>query len=290
VGLVHKIPWWLKIIIKLILSKLPIKYSFWSYIGIFKHGNMDVPEKAIITFEKYYELANYKNEIPQNFVCLELGPGDSILSGMVSNSYGAKLSWLIDEDHFNTSNIDDFRKIAKLLKNKNKSIYQFSSNYKLKNILEKFNINYLTNGVNSFKEIPDNSVDLCWSQVVLEHVSLNEFDLLLNQLHRVLKVNSVSVHSIDFKDHLGGGLNNLRFPHVIWESNFFKSAGFYTNRIRPYKMIEKFENAGFSVEILNVTKWDQVPIKRKNLAKCFHCTSNDNLLISEFLIRAKVLK
>ena len=30
--------------------------------------------------------------------------------------------------------------------------------------------------------------------------------------------------------------------------------------------------------------------KRKNLAKCFHCTSNDNLLISEFLIRAKVLK
>ena len=33
--------WLLKILIKIIISRLPIKYSIWKKIGVFRHGGMD---------------------------------------------------------------------------------------------------------------------------------------------------------------------------------------------------------------------------------------------------------
>ena len=56
-------------------------------------------------------------------------------------------------------------------------------------------------------------------------------------------------HQIDLRDHLGGGLNNLRFSDSLWESNFFVKSGFYTNRISFDKMISIFENISFKYEI-----------------------------------------
>ena len=33
--------WLLKILIKIIISRLPIEYSIWKKIGVFRHGGMD---------------------------------------------------------------------------------------------------------------------------------------------------------------------------------------------------------------------------------------------------------
>ena len=38
--------WWLKILLKIFLSRLPIKYLSWSKLSIFRHGTMDKPEYA----------------------------------------------------------------------------------------------------------------------------------------------------------------------------------------------------------------------------------------------------
>ena len=39
-------PWWLKIFIKVILSRLPVKYSTWRSISLFCHSAPNVNESA----------------------------------------------------------------------------------------------------------------------------------------------------------------------------------------------------------------------------------------------------
>ena len=59
--------------------------------------------------------------------------------------------------------------------------------------------------------LPTNSVDFCLSNAVLEHVPKRDLALVAAELFRVLNRNGICVHRVDLKDHLGGGLNNLRF-------------------------------------------------------------------------------
>jgi len=249
---------------------------------------MNILQKTINKFEKYFIIANSKKKMPKNFVTLEIGPGDSIISGLVSKAYGAKTSWLIDEGAYSKSSLSSFKNTSDLLKSKKLPIPEINDYKNLSELLDQFDIRYLTKGIKSFSQIQDGSIDFCWSQVVLEHVSFNDFSFLLKELRRILKRNSISVHSIDFKDHLGGGLNNLRFPDLIWESKMFKNSGFYTNRIRPDEMLRMFKNEGFLVKILNTTRWSSIPIQRKKLADRFQHCSEDSLLISELLIQVSI--
>ena len=46
--------WWLKILIKIFLSRLPIKYLSWSKLSIFRHGTMDKPEYAFKVAEQHF--------------------------------------------------------------------------------------------------------------------------------------------------------------------------------------------------------------------------------------------
>ena len=122
--------------------------------------------------------------------------------------------------------------------------------------------NYLTDGVRSLSQLPDKSVNYCFSNAVLEHVPKGEFTQLAQELFRVLKPDGVSVHRVDLKDHLGGGLNNLRFAERNWERSLFRNSGFYTNRIRFFKMVAIFEQAGFSCSLPRILRWNRLPLKK----------------------------
>ena len=74
-----------------------------------------------------------------------------------------------------------------------------------------YNTEYLTSGLESLKEIDDNSVDYIFSHSVLEHVRKYELNALIKEMYRVLKPNGVISHNINYKDHLDDSLNNLRF-------------------------------------------------------------------------------
>ena len=88
-------------------------------------------------------------------------------------------------------------------------------------------------------------------------------------------------HVVDFKDHLGGGLNNMRFPSTLWELDWFASdSGFYTNRMRLSEMILFCEDIGFNVKVRNTRRWTSFPIKRTQLAREFYDLSDDDLLTS----------
>jgi len=86
---------------------------------------------------------------------------------------------------------------------------------------------------------------------------------------------------IDFKDHLGGGLNNMRFPSELWERKWFSvRSGFYTNRLRLSEMVKICDRVGFKVEVQSASRWDKPPIARSLLAPEFRSLSDDDLCVS----------
>ena len=83
-------------------------------------------------------------------------------------------------------------------------------------------------------------------------------------------------------DHLGGGLNNLRFSQRFWETDWLYRSGLYTNRIRYGRMLKLFEQAGFQTEVVQVDRWTRLPITRSRLAAEFRGLSDHELSVSAF--------
>ena len=46
--------WWIKIIFKIIFSRLPIKYKIWKKFGLFLHGKMNDPKYIEILKSEMY--------------------------------------------------------------------------------------------------------------------------------------------------------------------------------------------------------------------------------------------
>jgi SAM-dependent methyltransferase len=280
-GLMSKVPWWAKLGIKLLLSRLPLPYGFWQRAGLFRHGNMDDPDRAIRTFEKYYQQALAHGKLPAEFNSLELGPGDSVLSGIVARAHGAGRVWLVDAGSFADTNVNTCQVVARELRSRGKILSSIEQISDIREVLHLLDIKYLTDGTESLARIPDSSIDFFWSQVVLEHVPRDEFPEFLRHLRRIAKTDAIGVHSIDFRDHLSGGLSNLRFSKARWEGAFFRDAGFYTNRLRPREMLAMFSAAGFSVEVLTETRWPEMPIKRHQLSSEFKAFPDEDFMVAE---------
>lgn len=136
-------------------------------------------------------------------------------------------------------------------------------------------------------QIPSGSVDYCFSNAVLEHIPKQDFNQMAHELFRIIKPDGVCVHRVDLKDHLGGGLNNLRFSEKVWESTLFSGSGFYTNRIRFNEMLNVFVEAGFDYTLPRVLRWEQLPISNNKLDGAFRQLNDDDLLVSGFDIVLK---
>lgn len=283
-GVITRLPWWAKLGAKLTLARLPVPYGFWRGAGLFRHGEMNVPARALKTFDTYYRRAATHVPLAPGFRSLELGPGDSVLSGLVARAYGASHAWLVDAGAFADTDVSACRKTVEMLRAQGKAVPDIDGATNLPEVLQRAGIEYLTQGTTSLASIPDASVDFFWSQVVLEHVPRAEFPWFLQELRRIVSPSGIGAHSIDFRDHLGGGLNNLRFSHATWEGRTFRGSGFYTNRIRPREMLAMFAEAGFDVELVGETRWPEMPIRRDRLAREFHALPDEDFMVAEIEI------
>tara|TARA_B100000242_G_C43052122_1_gene491656 strand:- start:1919 stop:2764 length:846 start_codon:yes stop_codon:yes gene_type:complete len=269
--------WFLKILLKLFISRLPIAYSFWKITGIFKHGKMDSYEYAIKIFELHFNRAFPKN-IPSDLRILELGPGDSIASAIIGFAYGAKCTYLVDVNNYATKNLNFYKNLILFLKARGLETPNISNATSIKEILKSCNGIYLTEGLSSLKSLENNSIDFVWSHSVLEHIRKYQFYDTQKELIRILKPSGLVSHSIDFQDHLNYALNNLRFSEKIWESNIFVNSGFYTNRIPAVKMNKIFIKVGFKLRRKSFGKWKRLPTKRSSIHKDFDIYTDKELL------------
>jgi SAM-dependent methyltransferase len=249
---------------------------------------MNDPRRAFDTLVQHASTAEVLESMPRprfkadlkGCTVLEIGPGDSLFTGIVARCMGADKSWLVDAGDFASRQPDAYARLARFL---------VSEGYDLPldgctpdALLQDCGVVYLTDGVNSLQQIPTGSVDFCFSNAVLEHVPKYDFVQFAQQLRRVINANGVCVHRVDLKDHLGGQLNNLRFSESTWEGALFRNAGFYTNRIRYNEMVEIFRAAGFECEMPRVVRWPVLPTPKSRLASAFRALSDDELRVSGF--------
>ncbi|MCK5725196.1 MAG: methyltransferase domain-containing protein [Thiotrichaceae bacterium] len=275
------IKWWMKIPAKLILSRTPIARSFLRKFSIFRHGDMDNSAYAFDVVNKHYQTA--KPWLKKDFTALELGPGDSLLSALIISALGAKKVYLVDVGDIATKELTPYTNALQFLEKKGFTIDFIKPKAKSRDeFFENIDMSYLTNGLESLRNIPDESIDFIWSHAVLEHVRLHEFDDVMAELRRILKPEGVCSHVIDLKDHFEQSLNNLRFSDKTWESRLFSTSGFYTNRIRHNQMIDSFENVGFKVSNEKRYTWDALPVAKTNFTRPYSDYEDKNLLINEF--------
>ncbi len=277
--------WFLKIIIKIIISRLNISYKIWKKIKIFRHGNMENFEYSRKIFESHFRDMNKIRRI-KNPKIMEIGPGDSLFSMIYSRKYSSEKFYFIDVDNFANKNIKLYDQLQEELEKENFFSVKLKKDFKnFDDVLNFYNAKYLISGIESLSKIKDNSIDYIFSHSVMEHVRKDELNILIKEMYRILKPNGVISHNINYKDHLGESLNNLRFSEKIWESDFFAKSGFYTNRITAKKMHNNFKKIGFNLVKENFGRWDSLPIKKNSLSKEFRNLSEDELMIptSRFL-------
>lgn len=274
------IPWWLKIAAKLVLARVPVPYRAWSGLGLFKHGSMERPEYAVGVFHCHLQMAGFDGR--SGYTCLEIGPGDSLSSVMIAKAMGAARCWLVDTGSFAHSDIVLYRSMARHLEELGLVPPPRSTMTSVDALLSYCNATYLTGGLESLKEIPSGSVDFMWSHAVLEHIRHRDFDALLREMRRVLRLGGVASHTVDLQDHLGGALNNLRFPEWLWEADWFAGSGFYTNRIGYSEMMARFKAAGFVAQTQNRRDFRVFPTPKAKMALPFRAQSEDELRVSGF--------
>jgi hypothetical protein len=285
------IPWWLRIGAKLILSQLPLQYAFWKKLQLFEHGDMNQPHRSLNTFLEHAQTAGVLDmgkhgprlkTTNDDYTVLEIGPGDSFFTAVVAKLLGASRTWLIDAGAFATTDIKDYIGLFKHMQQRGFMTPFATVPKNVADILEVCCGNYMTDGVTSLSHLPDTSVNYCFSNAVLEHVPKREFILLTRELFRVMKPDGVSVHRVDLKDHLGGGLNNLRFAEKTWERPLFRNSGFYTNRIRFCEMVDIFEQSGFYCSFPRILRWNRLPMPKGKMDAQFSSLPDDNLMVSGF--------
>ena len=279
-GLRALTPWWLKILVKIALSNLPIPYAFWKRVGVFVAGTMEDGAYAFNVFSRHFERARP----PEGFHCLELGPGDSVATAIVARMLGASRTWLVDTGRYASPDVQLYRRIRDYAAARTGgTLGEFGS---VDELLAITNATYLTDGASSLRNIPDSSVDLIFSHAVLEHIRLAELDGFLRELRRIIRPSGAMSHDVDLKDHLSASLNSLRFPGRLWESRAFARAGFYTNRIRCSDLLARIERAGFTLRSVEKQRWDRLPIARGALATPFASLPDDDLLVRDVSVIA----
>jgi hypothetical protein len=270
------LPWWLLMFSKMVLSRVPLKYDAWRKLNLFRHGAMDDLNYAQAVFLTHFNLSPLATT-PTPFSCLELGPGDSLLSAIIARQYGSTHTYLVDTGDFARKDANWYRRVAQSAPSLASGVFHPDHWTSIEAMLVDCRAMYLTEGLQSLGTIPTASFDFVWSHAVLEHVRRRDLAEVVSQLRRVSKTSAFGSHRIDLQDHLGGGLNSLRFSERTWEGDLLSSSGFYTNRFRYSEMLAHFVAAGFRPQVVDRELWPRLPLPRHKMHGDFQRFTDEDL-------------
>lgn len=270
--------------LRLLKDLLPWKVRLWLHLFFVKYPQFYINgirqkkntlQQTIRILEKHMHsmgVSDFKGKT----VC-ELGPGDSLYHGVMAYQLGARQMYMLDiadlagsEAKFDILDIQLKRPMPECIKGETWKSY-----------LKKLDVEYLTEGIESYYKVPDGAVDILFSNVVLEHVRLDIFEETVKQMNRMCKMGALCSHIVDYKDHLGGGLNALRVPTEKWESSLYKKMPNYVNRILYYDMIDIFKKNGFA--LIGEPKFqlrEKIPVARSKLIPEYRNKSGKELRIA----------
>jgi hypothetical protein len=99
--------------------------------------------------------------------------------------------------------------------------------------------------------LPNRSVDVVYSNSVLEHLPVSTLRAIMRESRRILKSSGLSIHSVNCGDHYAyfdrkiTEINYLRYSSKRWK--VWNNSLLFQNRLRPKDFLEIAEEAGFRI-------------------------------------------
>ncbi len=275
------LPWRLRYYIKLQEAKgnIHIAEGAKQFRGVKEYNNqlyMAMSELAIRDFKG-------------KTVC-ELGPGQHLSHALLEYQLGAKSETLLEIADF--AHVERTAVLDKMWLDESytqvRHLPDNASNDSWKEYLKKINAQYSIDGLNGYKKIPDCSVDYCFSFYVFEHIRKIEFEETMREMFRFMAHGGICYHTVDFKDHLGGRKNHLRFPESKWEDSDHYKMDNYTNRLSCTEICEVLREVGFDkVIVTDIESFAKAPIDRQKISADLDGYSDEDLKMATAVIIAE---
>lgn len=260
------LPWWLRIAIKVVLGHVPLAHRHWKAIGMFEHGRMENADYARRVWDNHAGALVHCQGTPTKAL-LELGPGEGGFTIGNALAAGFETICLVDVQRL-------FEPAAYLTPEA-----LALCGVTLPSEVARSRVRYQTEGLPCLCGLAGEAFDLVFSNTVLQHVRRAEVPAYLRELFRITRPGGVGSHRVDFRDMLGGSLNNLRIGSGLWERDWFARSGFYTNRLRHSELTGGFRAAGFEIIKDSVDLFDACPEAARHRCREFHGLTEEDLLV-----------
>ncbi len=281
------IPWWAKIGAKVVLSRLPVPHALWSRLNIFRHSySSGATEQLVRTAEaRIAWFRDRTGRVPHTV--LELGPGEITTSAPIYKALGVARTIFVDVGDYGTNDVTAYARVAEAAAVRGLAPPDLRDAADRAQVFARCGVTYCVSGLADLRALPDASVDLVLSVAVIEHIRRHELAPTFAELRRIMKPDGLAWHAIDFQDHLGGKLANLRFAPALWESEWMARSGFYTNRASASQVIGLLRQSGLEVGIEERSLWPEPPIARRQMARDLHDDwSDEDLRICSMRVSA----
>ncbi|PZW37875.1 hypothetical protein C8P66_13927 [Humitalea rosea] len=253
------LPWWGKVGVKLALAALRLPRDGLRRIGIGRHSFIaDDPSRLLD--EPAGHVARYRaltGRVPVSV--LELGPGRMVARAPAYAALGCREVWFADVEDDAPQDVAAYARVAALAAGRGWAAPDLSAAKDRAAALAACGARLLI-GPEALAAIPAGSVDLIISDVALEHVRRAALPGLLAELRRISAPGALGRHAVDFHDHVGAGLNTLRFSPQFWEGEWVGRSGLYVNRLGLGALLGAFARAGFPVtSVTEALAWPAPP-------------------------------
>jgi SAM-dependent methyltransferase len=241
------IPWWAKIGAKLVLSRLPVPHALWSKLNIFRHSYSSRETGRLVRSTKARIAWFYKRTGRVPHTVLELGPGEITTCAPVYKALGVERTIFVDVGNFGSTDVAAYGAVAEEAAKRGLTPPDLKGAADRAEVFDRCGVTYCTHGFDDLRALADASVDLVISIAVIEHIRRHALAPTFAELRRIMKNDGLAWHDIDFQDHLGGALANLRFAPALWESGWMSRSGFYTNRVSASQVVTLLRRSGLDV-------------------------------------------
>lgn len=261
------IPWWAKIGAKLVLSRLPVPHVLWSKLNVFRHSYSSGETGQLVRSAEARIAWFHKRTGRVPHTVLELGPGEITTCAPVYKALGVERTIFVDVGDFGTSDVAAYAEVAAEAARRGLTPPDLQGAADRAQVFARCGVTYCTHGLDDLRALADASVDLVISIAVIEHIRRHDLKPTFAELSRIMKDDGLAWHAIDFQDHLGGKLANLRFAPALWESGWMSGSGFYTNRASASQVVALLRQSGLDVRIEERSLWPEPPIARRQVAR-----------------------
>lgn len=252
-------PWWAKLGLKLGLAALGISGARARALGLAEPSFTVLdPDRLLGSPRAWATQAGALLGRPPRTL-LEVGPGRMVVRAPALAALGYTRIWYLDTADSAPRDVAPYRATAAIATAAGLTPPDLTTAVDRDDILARCGATLLIGGAEALDVVPDGSVDLVVSEVALEHVRREAMAPLLRAMRRVTAPDGVGLHGVEFHDHLGGGLQHLRFSDRFWARKLVGRAGLYVNRLGLSAVIAAFEDAGFAVAVPQALVWPERP-------------------------------